>query len=198
MQPSRRHCLFASLALLAFFLPVQRAHADDSLTIDSAPAAATAQIDGIVVSTSPYHTNFPGRLFSQDAHRLRLTSRSRNDHASVHRWIRATTNQHDRRPLRMDRCDGLPSGHIFPPEIESFRPEARRAYSSTPAQHGWLTGSHGTTFGSTVRLRGGSGHSRYGQRPRHRRDGGHGHLCRRNFRWRNANNEPFGDPAAPH
>jgi hypothetical protein len=78
MQPSRRHCLFASLALLAFFLPA-RAHADDSLTITSTPAGATVEIDGAVVGTTPYHANFPGGYF----HKTHTVFSSRLDHAMI-------------------------------------------------------------------------------------------------------------------
>jgi hypothetical protein len=45
MQPSRRHCLYASFALRAFSLLAQRTNAG-SLTITSSPAGATVEIDG--------------------------------------------------------------------------------------------------------------------------------------------------------
>ena len=62
MQPSRRHCIYASLALLAFSLCAPRALAD-TLTITSSPAGATVEIDGLVVGTTPYRVNYPGGYF---------------------------------------------------------------------------------------------------------------------------------------
>jgi len=61
MQPSRRHCLCASLALLLCLL-APRTHAE-TLTIASSPAGATVEIDGIVAGTTPYETTFPGGYF---------------------------------------------------------------------------------------------------------------------------------------
>jgi hypothetical protein len=62
MQPSRRHCLWASLAALVFFMAAPRAHAD-TLTITSTPAGATVELDGIAVGVTPYRANFPGGYF---------------------------------------------------------------------------------------------------------------------------------------
>lgn len=62
MQPSRQHCLWASLALLVWLLPAPRASAD-TLTITSTPTGATVEIDGVAVGTTPYHANYPGGYF---------------------------------------------------------------------------------------------------------------------------------------
>jgi hypothetical protein len=62
MQPSRRHCLCALLALLAFLLPASRTRAE-SLTITSSPPGATVEISGLVAGTTPYKTDFPGGYF---------------------------------------------------------------------------------------------------------------------------------------
>jgi S1-C subfamily serine protease len=62
MQPSRRHCLCASLALLACSLLASRTNAE-TLTITSSPAGASVEIDGIVVGTTPYRMNVPGGYF---------------------------------------------------------------------------------------------------------------------------------------
>jgi len=61
MQPSRRHCLYASLALLLCLL-APRTHAE-TLTITSSPPGATVEIDGLVAGTTPYETDFPGGYF---------------------------------------------------------------------------------------------------------------------------------------
>jgi serine protease Do len=62
MQPSRQHCLWASLALLVFLWPAAQAHAD-TLTITSTPGGATVEIDGVEVGKTPYRANFPGGYF---------------------------------------------------------------------------------------------------------------------------------------
>jgi S1-C subfamily serine protease len=62
MQPSRRHCLYASLALLAFCAAAQRTFAE-TLTITSSPPGATVEIDGIVVGKTPYQMKAPGGYF---------------------------------------------------------------------------------------------------------------------------------------
>jgi hypothetical protein len=62
MQPSRRHCICALLALLAFLLPAPRTRAE-SLTITSSPPGATVEISGLVAGTTPYKTDFPGGYF---------------------------------------------------------------------------------------------------------------------------------------
>ena len=62
MQPSRQHCLWASLALLVWLLPAPRASAE-TLTITSTPPGATVEIDGVAVGTTPYHANYPGGYF---------------------------------------------------------------------------------------------------------------------------------------
>jgi PEGA domain len=71
MQPSRKQCIYASLALpLCLLAP--RTHAE-TLTITSSPAGATVEIDGLVAGTTPYETDFPGGYFHKthtafDAH----------------------------------------------------------------------------------------------------------------------------------
>jgi serine protease Do len=62
MQPSRRYCLYASLALLAFCVTAQRTFAE-TLTITSSPPGATVEINGVVVGVTPYIAKFPGGYF---------------------------------------------------------------------------------------------------------------------------------------
>ncbi len=63
MQPSRRNCLCALLALLVFpplCAPQARAN---TLTITSSPTGATVEIDGVIVGTTPFHMKVPGGYF---------------------------------------------------------------------------------------------------------------------------------------
>ncbi|HEV3482846.1 MAG TPA: trypsin-like peptidase domain-containing protein [Candidatus Acidoferrales bacterium] len=63
MQPSRRNCLCALLALLVFpLLSAGRAHAA-TLTITSSPPGATVEIDGVIVGTTPFQMKVPGGYF---------------------------------------------------------------------------------------------------------------------------------------
>jgi acyl-CoA synthetase (AMP-forming)/AMP-acid ligase II len=55
MQPSRRTCLYASLALSALLVYAPRARAD-TLTITSTPPGARIEIDGLLAGTTPYET----------------------------------------------------------------------------------------------------------------------------------------------
>ena len=76
MQPSRRHCICASLALLFLFAP--RTHAE-TLTIASSPPGATVEIDGLVAGTTPYQTDFPGGYF----HKTHTAFGARLEHSMV-------------------------------------------------------------------------------------------------------------------
>lgn len=63
MQPSRRNCLCALLALLVFSpLCAPQARAN-TLTITSSPTGATVEIDGVIVGTTPFHMKVPGGYF---------------------------------------------------------------------------------------------------------------------------------------
>ena len=61
MQPSRRHCICASLALLLCLL-APRTHAE-TLTIASSPPGATVEIDGLVAGKTPLALKYPGGYF---------------------------------------------------------------------------------------------------------------------------------------
>ena len=78
MQPSRRLCLYASLALLAASLLGARTHAE-TLTISSTPADAKVEIDGLRAGTTPYRTEYPGGYF----HKTHTVFGSRLDHSMV-------------------------------------------------------------------------------------------------------------------
>lgn len=77
MQPSRRHCLYASLALVLCLL-APRTHAE-TLTITSSPPGATVEIDGLVAGTTPYETEFPGGYF----HKTHTAFGERLEHSMV-------------------------------------------------------------------------------------------------------------------
>ena len=78
MRPSRRHCLYASLALLASALFAPRAIAE-TLTITSSPAGAVVEINGAVAGTTPYKTEVPGGYF----HKTHTVFGARLDHSMV-------------------------------------------------------------------------------------------------------------------
>jgi len=80
MQPSRRHCLCASLALLAFLPLAPRTHAE-TLTITSSPPGATIEINGSVAGTTPYKTDYPGGYF----HKAHTVFSSRLEHSMMAR-----------------------------------------------------------------------------------------------------------------
>jgi hypothetical protein len=76
MQPSRRHCLCASLALLGCSLLASRTNAE-TLTIASSPAGASVEIDGHAAGTTPYKIEYPGGYF----HKTHTVFGSRLDHS---------------------------------------------------------------------------------------------------------------------
>jgi hypothetical protein len=78
MRPSRRHCLSASLALLASALLAPQAIAE-TLTITSSPPGAAVEINGSVAGTTPYKTEFPGGYF----HKTHIVFGARLDHSMV-------------------------------------------------------------------------------------------------------------------
>jgi PEGA domain len=78
MQPSRQHCLCASLAALLWLFSAPQAQAD-TLTITSAPSGATVEIDGSVVGITPYHMTVPGGYF----HKTHTVFGSRLGHAML-------------------------------------------------------------------------------------------------------------------
>ncbi|MGH9711809.1 MAG: PEGA domain-containing protein [Candidatus Acidiferrales bacterium] len=78
MPASRRKCLYASLALLAFLLLAPRTHGE-TLTITSSPPGATLEIDGQVVGTTPYEISYPSSYF----HKPHTVFSARLGHAMV-------------------------------------------------------------------------------------------------------------------
>jgi len=78
MQPSRRNCIYVSLAAAITLLAAPRAHAE-TLTIVSAPPGATVEIDGTAVGTTPYQIDYPGGYF----HKTHTVFGTRLEHALV-------------------------------------------------------------------------------------------------------------------
>jgi hypothetical protein len=62
MQPSRRHCIYASLVVLGLLLPVTRAFAE-TFKVTSTPSGATIEVDGSVAGTTPFQIEYPGGYF---------------------------------------------------------------------------------------------------------------------------------------
>jgi hypothetical protein len=77
MQPCRRLCIYASIALL-LSLAAPRTHAKN-LTITSTPPGARVEIDGLFAGITPYTSSFPGGYF----HKPHTVFGSRLDHAMV-------------------------------------------------------------------------------------------------------------------
>lgn len=78
MQPSRLHCIYASLAAAVILCLGPRTFAE-TLSITTSPSGATLEIDGVVVGTAPYRTNYPGGYF----HKPHSVFGARLEHAMV-------------------------------------------------------------------------------------------------------------------
>jgi hypothetical protein len=78
MRPSRRPCLYASLAMLALLSLAPRTHAEN-LTITSTPPGASVEVDGSVIGTTPYTTDYPGGYF----HKPHTVFSSRLEHSMI-------------------------------------------------------------------------------------------------------------------
>jgi hypothetical protein len=76
MQPSRRQCLLASLAILVFLLAPALARAE-TLTITSSPPGAEIEIAGMASGNTPYKTDYPGGYF----HKPHTVFSARLEHA---------------------------------------------------------------------------------------------------------------------
>ncbi len=76
MRPSGRHCLCASLALLACLALASRTNAE-TLTITSSPVGASIEINGITAGTTPYKIDYPSGYF----HKPHTVFASRLDHS---------------------------------------------------------------------------------------------------------------------
>jgi len=62
-QRSRARLIRASIALLALAAFAASSSLADTLKVTSSPAGAKVEIDGVLVGTTPYTTNYPGGYF---------------------------------------------------------------------------------------------------------------------------------------
>jgi hypothetical protein len=132
MQPSRRHCICASLAAIVFLVASPRTLAEN-LTITSSPTGATVEIDGIVAGVTPYKTDFPGGFF----HKTHTAFGSRLEHSMMARVSKdgylaqqiTLTNG----PFEWDAITGKHRGNYFLLKSESF--EIKLEPVSSRAEH---------------------------------------------------------------
>ena len=119
MQPSRRHCICASLAAILCFIASPRTLAE-SLTIASSPAGATVEIDGIVVGVTPYKTDYPGGFF----HKTHTAFGTRLEHSMMARvskdGYRAQQITLTSGPFEWDAITGKHRGNYFLLKSERF------------------------------------------------------------------------------
>src|ERR1700690_550648 len=78
MQPSRRHCIYASLVVLGLLLPVTRAFAE-TFKVTSTPSGATIEVDGSVAGTTPFQIEYPSGYF----HKTHTVFGSKIEHSLV-------------------------------------------------------------------------------------------------------------------
>ncbi|MGB7753246.1 MAG: PEGA domain-containing protein [Candidatus Acidiferrales bacterium] len=76
MRNLARICLPAFAGLLATLAFASRARAE-SFNITSAPSGASVEIDGALVGTTPFHTDYPGGYF----HKTHTVFGARLEHA---------------------------------------------------------------------------------------------------------------------
>jgi hypothetical protein len=119
MQPSRRYCIFASLAAIVCFVASPRTLAEN-LTIASSPAGATVEINGMVVGVTPYKTDYPGGFF----HKTHTAFGTRLEHSMMARISKdgylaqqiTLTNG----PFEWDAITGKHRGNYFLLKSERF------------------------------------------------------------------------------
>jgi len=163
MQPSRRPCLYASLALLALSLLAPRTRAE-TLTITSSPPGATVEISGLVAGTTPYKTEFPGGYF----HKTHTVFGSRLEHSMTLRvtkdgyisrqitltngpfeWVAVTGHQHGNYfLLKSDhfdvRLDPVSYGSGGPVETAGTEGRLRPAFVATGSNERDMNSSVGS------------------------------------------------------
>jgi serine protease Do len=112
MQPSRRHCLYASLALLVCLPLASRTNAE-TLTITSSPAGATVEIDGVVVGKTPYKMTYPGGYF----HKTHTVFGQKLEHSMTVRIYKDGYTSHEVKltdgPFEWVSLNGRDHGHYW-------------------------------------------------------------------------------------
>lgn len=113
MQPSRRHCLCALLALLVFPLAFTPRAQAATLTITSSPPGATVEIDGVIVGTTPFQMKVPGGYF----HKTRTVFGQTLQHEMTLRIYKDGYTAQDLRltsgPFAWVALDGRTEGHYW-------------------------------------------------------------------------------------
>ena len=112
MQPSRRNCLLASLALAVCALLAPRARGN-TLTVTSAPSGATVEIDGVVIGTTPCAVKYPGGYF----HKTHTVFGQRLEHSiTVRIYMEGFTSQEVKLtdgPFEWVSLNGQDHGHYW-------------------------------------------------------------------------------------
>ena len=101
MRKLGRFCFPALAGISAIFVLAPQGRAE-TLNITSAPAGANVEIDGALVGTTPFHTDYPGGYF----HKTHTVFGARLEHAMTLRVSRTGTLR-SRSLSRMDRSSGL-------------------------------------------------------------------------------------------
>src|SRR5690348_3080073 len=113
MQPSRRNCLCALLALLVFPLLFPGRARAATLTITSSPPGATVEIDGVIVGTTPFQMKVPGGYF----HKTRTVFGQTLQHEMTLRIYKDGYTAQDLRltdgPFEWVAMDGRRQGHYW-------------------------------------------------------------------------------------
>ncbi|HUJ33393.1 MAG TPA: PEGA domain-containing protein [Candidatus Acidoferrum sp.] len=78
MQPSRRLCIYASLAATAILCAGPRTFAE-TLVITTSPPGAAVEIDGVPAGETPFRVDYPGGYF----HKTHTVFSTRLEHAMV-------------------------------------------------------------------------------------------------------------------
>src|ERR1700733_8191666 len=108
----------AGLSAILALAPCARA---ESFNITSAPSGASVEIDGALVGTSPFHTDYPGGYF----HKTHTVCGARLEHAMTLRISKdgCATRQitHHRRALRVDCGKRKTPRKLFCAEVRSLR-----------------------------------------------------------------------------
>jgi hypothetical protein len=86
---------FAILTVILIALSLATALRAKTLSATNSPAGAEAEING-VVGTTPFQTNYPGWIFSQDPYGVQHTSGTPDGFASVEERVRGAADDNYR------------------------------------------------------------------------------------------------------
>jgi len=132
MQPSRRNCLCASLALLVC-LPLAPRAGGEALTITSTPSGASVELDGLKAGVTPYKTVCPSGYF----HKTHTVFGARLEHAMVLKIsMEGYVSQQltlTEGPYEWVAVTGRHRGDYFLLKSSEFHVDLKRATSATEA-----------------------------------------------------------------